>query len=297
MTSVAKLRLPDHSFLSDAQVLEIHDGGAGMTDDSRLDALVYRTIESGNAGVEKHPDLLPGGTAAVLTIPVYREQELRSLVLLAAKHDPPPAVVHPEPVGVFEVWEPVGPYEEVALASGYYGRMERFQNVSTFVRFERGNGLPGQVWEQQTAVIHDDLGNHPGFLRAAGASADLLQTAVGIPVIADQFRSSVLLLSAHRTPIARGFEVWRRSDDEFVLQQASYFELGSACQVSPGTTMKRDAGWAELLLQAGGAVLSVEPTILTHAIEFPEDQVVPDCGIAIPRFDGQSLVSFMTMLF
>jgi len=40
------------------------------------------------------------------------------------------------------------------------------------VRFEKGSGLPGQVWQDRRGVIHDELATHPGFLRAAGASAE-----------------------------------------------------------------------------------------------------------------------------
>ncbi|MGI9473546.1 MAG: GAF domain-containing protein [Rubripirellula sp.] len=204
---------------------------------------------------------------------------------------------HDNVVGVFEVWEPVGVYEELALKVGFFGKMERFRNVSSFVRFEKGNGLPGQVWQQRAGVIHDDLSNHPGFLRAAGASADLLVTAIGLPVATNAYHASVLLISSCVSPLARGFEVWQPVDDGFSLLGGAYRGLGDGIDLPAETHLPTGQGLPGLAARAGSAVLSEDVETLFagrgEAARLPEAA----CGLAIPYFDGETLTSVATLLF
>ncbi|TWT83364.1 hypothetical protein CA13_48290 [Planctomycetes bacterium CA13] len=297
MTSVSNLCLPTNCFLSDAFAIDVRDGRLSSTGHQSVDDLASRTAAQSRAMVEKDTSRLPSNAAAAISIPIYREGELVSIVVFVAMNDSSDAADECEPVGVFEIWQPIGLYDELALADGYYGRMERFQNVSSFVRFECGNGLPGQVWGKRMGVIHDDLSNHPGFLRAAGASADLLQTAIGIPVINEDFIASVVLISSHRSPIARGFEVWQRSDECFELLGGSYIGFDDEASLVAGTKLGIDDGWARLLHDTGGAVCTDNPDALMFGRQCNSDANVPKSGMAIPQYRGSRLDSFVTLLF
>ncbi len=287
--------LPKSSFLSDVSVYHVDDDGQMQNAiGAPIEQLAWAAIESGSARISTDQTVIHCDSAAAIAIPVHRSGRVVSVAVLSAK------VLNADRddlVGVFEVWEPIGVYEELALHHGYFGKMDRFQNVSSFVRFEKGTGLPGQVWQQRKSVIHDDLSNHPGFLRAAGASADLLVTAIGIPVASTAFHSTAVLISSRVSPIARGFEVWQADDSCFSFLGGAYRELGEDIQLPPEATLPLDAGLPGLAANAGGAVLCQDiKTIFAgrnHDTELPETA----CGLAIPFYDGDKLTNVTTLLF
>lgn len=217
--------------------------------------------------------------AATLSIPVFyagRLASILSFVMAAGAEDDPE-----KPVGVAEVWTPRGAYNDLRLESGYFGSLTRFQNVSSFVRFERGAGLPGQAWQAERALIHDELANHPGFLRAAGASADELRTAVGIPVFAEQFIASVVLISSAATPIARGIEVWKPAADQFELVDCAYCDLPETQQLEVGSL---PAGRDCVL----GAVVEARSAVLIQESE-ATDGPTNAGSVGIPTYLGTEL--------
>ncbi len=182
-------------FLQDAWVTRV-DGEYAVDEAAGAPiAAVQHTIVSRTPWVERTEQ------QAYLHIPTFHGDELTSVVSLLGKSPE-------QAVGVFEVWKPDGVYGDLKLSSGFYGRLDRFENVSSFVRFEPGSGLPGQTRSQLRALLHDQLPNHAGFLRAAGASADDLQTAIGIPLVAADFVASVVVISSRTAPLAKRMEVW-----------------------------------------------------------------------------------------
>ena len=121
--------------------------------------------------------------------------------------------------GAFEVWDR-SDRDELALQSNYYANLTRFGTVSQYVRFPRGSGLPGQVWEQRFPKIIHGLGKSPTFMRGAGAAADGLDVGVALPVMRSEhdLESVVLMLSSARSPIAQAFEVWTTNESESQMQ-------------------------------------------------------------------------------
>lgn len=283
--------LPSNSFLLDARTFQTGSDGKLIGDEScLLFQLASRCSSCGSALLESNADLLLESSSAAIAIPVYRAGSVNSVVVLSTRSGD-------DSVGVFEIWEPVGIYEEVSLTQGFYGVMDRFRNVSSYVRFEIGRGLPGQVWDQKIGVIHDDLSNHPGFLRAAGASADLLQTAIGIPVATkDNFFAAALLISSSATPLARAYEVWEAKDDGFSLVSRGYQDLDESLRREHGSTMGIGLGLAGLAASEGSAVTCEDPTVLFAGLETgPIPQA--GSGLAIPYFDGDKLSSVTTLIF
>ncbi|MFG0254513.1 MAG: GAF domain-containing protein [Rhodopirellula sp. JB053] len=290
--------LPSACFLSDVAVFDIDESGnPSSSHRPELLPLAESAVQSGSSEVASSD--LPSGASAGISIPVYYDGKVVSVVVLLARSAEGEVETNESPIGVFEVWEPIGIYDEVALKDGYYGKMERFHNVSSFVRFERGSGLPGQVWDGRCSMIHDDLGNHPGFLRAAGASADLLRTAVGIPVAAEHFRSTAVLISSSQTPIARGMEVWKVCEgrDEFELVSAAYHNLGDDYALPIGTCRSGELSPFSRLKQEMRALVTDDPSELLAGRDKDVAAPGPTSGLAIPFFEGVTLTSITLFLF
>ena len=278
-----------NSFLRDVRAYDVKEESSVLMseDESPLDEVATLSAGSGNAQVNPRIQLGDEFVAA-FAIPIYRGNRVISVVVAAAK-------TAADSLGVFEIWTPVGPHEELHLSGGYFAGLERFQNVSSFIRFEKGVGLPGDVWKTRKSVIHDNLSNHPGFLRAAGASAETLQMAIGIPIAADEFVGVAVLISAAATPMARGLEVWNASPDGFVLDQASYSGLSPDLQLSVGTKLSTNGGLPGLAAEHGGASTTENETFLYAG----RTNASPDLtgALAIPFFDGEVLASVTTLLF
>lgn len=287
--------LPSNCFLSDVVVFDCQEPGSFVPSRrSDLLPMAEKAVATGTAEVSTQR--MPYEAGAAIAIPVYRGGDVVSVVVLLARQcDSSPT----GPVGVFEVWEPIGVYQEVALKAGYYGSMERFQNVSSFVRFEKNSGLPGQIWQHRCGVIHDDLATHPGFLRAAGASAETLRTAVGIPVAGDHFRAAAVLISSSRTPIARGMEVWsvRPDCDEFELISAAYYDLGEDYPLPIGTRRGSNLMPFARLKEEKRALVTDDPNELLAGRDQRTAAPGPTSGLAVPFFDGITLTSITLFLF
>lgn len=222
-------------------------------------------------------------SVASLSLPVFAGDTITSVVTLV--------VTDPEAAGVLEIWGIVGEYEELGLDCGYFGKLERFQNVSSFVRFEKGAGLPGQAWSQELTIIHDHLAKHPGFLRAAGASADALSTAIGIPVFRGaDFLATSVLISSTDAPIAKAVEVWKHTDRGFELQSRAIAGSDAPFVLGNEVLVGNDCGILGSCLAAKSAVLTEDPSQLElgsaqEALKL--DDVVG--GLAIPMFVGDDL--------
>lgn len=303
-TALTVSSFPPSAFLSDVSVYDVDASGelVGCVG-SPIEHLARAAVESGSSEITTRAEWLSSESVASIAIPVHRGGHVVSVATLSARRSNDIHEEQDDLVGVFEVWEPIGVYEEVALKLGFYGRMERFQNVSSFVRFEKGNGLPGLVWQDRCAVIHDDLGNHPGFLRAAGASADLLVTAIGIPVASTAFHGVAVLIGSNASPLARGFEVWHADRGGFCLLGGAYRNLPSPYCLNPGTLLDGREGLPGLAASRGGAVLCTSSEVLRCGM--PSDSAdatsksasAPSISLAIPFYEGESLTSVATLLF
>lgn len=284
--------IPVSQFLASFEVYDVAPSGTvtEMTNTGKLRPLVLPTASSGLPQIVNDRQSLPETVAAVLAFPIYRAGQIVSVVALAA-------AAEPEALGVFEIWEPHGEFAEVKLTQGYYSQLDRFQNVSSFIRFERGSGLPGLVWQRRRAVVHNDLPNHPGFLRAAGASAEALTTAVGIPIFDDDFVASVVLISSSKSPLARGIEIWSPDADGFFLLEGSYPSLDHCFHLPPGARLDRDSGLPGLARQHGGACVSHQPDQYAAGRSLSREQAQKHSGLALPYYDDAVLTSVVVLLF
>jgi hypothetical protein len=286
------LATPISDFLASFEVYDVDPSGmvTAATGESEFKALVLSTGLSGLPMIVIDPEQLPAGVAAVLLFQIYRDGEIVSVVALAASDNE-------SALGVFEIWEPVGQYDEVRLAQGYYSKLERFQNVSSFIRFEKGSGLPGTVWHRRRAVVHNDLPNHPGFLRAAGASAEALTTGIGIPIFDDDFVASIVLISSAKSPLARGIEIWTPVEDGFVLFEGSYPSLDPCFILPSGARLSSDAGLPGLAQKHCGACVSHDVSVFAAGRRISSELASGHRGLALPYYDGALLTSVVVLLF
>jgi len=284
--------IPVSPFLASFEVYDVVSSGAviELTETGELRLVALPTASSGLPRIVDDRESLPKNVAAVLTFPIYRAGQIVSVVALAAAADP-------AALGVFEIWEPYGEFAEVKLTQGYYSQLDRFQSVSSFIRFEKGSGLPGSVWQRRCAVVHNDLPNHPGFLRAAGASAEALTTAIGIPIFDDDFVASVLLISSSKSPLARGLEIWLPDVDSFSLLEGSYPSLDPCFHLPPGARLAGNHGLPGLAQQHGGACVSHQPDQYAAGRAIPHEQAQQHSGLALPYYDDAELTSVVVLLF
>lgn len=250
-----------------------------------------RALQSENGG----PSSTGSHSATVLGIPVFDGESLKSVVAFSVRPDQTKA----DATGVFEIWTPQGVYQELGLSDGHFGELDRFQNVSSFVRFEKGRGLPGQAWASGRAVIHDNLPNHPGFLRAAGASAESLECAIAFPVFTNRFLGSVVLISSDQSPMFRGMEVWNRRDAKLELSAAAYLKQDAEqLAIARGSVVALDEGLAGLAAKQRQAVLTTEAELLHLGRPSPPGTQSPlRGGLALPCFRSSELTCVTLMLF
>lgn len=143
------------------------------------------------------------GLTCAIALPIFAGEFLQAVAVFFCGDDD-------KHVGAIELWSN-DPAEspDMGLCDGYYGTAEVFEKDSRAIKFRRGYGLPGLVWERQLPVFMDDLGKSQHFLRARSAVKVGINRGLGLPCSAGDGRTYVLtFLSALGTPIARRFEVW-----------------------------------------------------------------------------------------
>jgi hypothetical protein len=143
-------------------------------------------------------------------------------------------------------------------------------------------------------MIHDDLSNHPAFLRAAGASADSLQTAIGIPIISDDFVAALVMISPRVTPLARGFEIWASEENGFRLVQAVYPDLDAELHLKVGVFFDTMEDLPSLACEHGGMTTTENERFLYAGRSACTGM---DSALSIPTYHGNRLDSVTTLLF
>ena len=103
-----------------------------------------------------------------------------------------------------EVWVPSDDRTMLEFGGGLYGEATRFAAISRSLCFGRGEGLPGQAWEQgRPLVLKVFEGSY--FRRTAAAHAEGITCGIAVPIFAGDFLTSVLvdLLRRRRGPCRR----------------------------------------------------------------------------------------------
>jgi len=229
------------------------------------------------------------GIGAAVAIPFFRGNELVAIITFLCGD-------RAESEGCIEVWEPNGK-GELEHADGYYGKLTSFETVSRQLKFPRGVGLPGLVFQYGTPQIIDDLKKSNSFLRAAAARESGVASGLGLPLYCgSSIAQVILLLSADSTPLARGFEIWR-TNDEGTLQCEQSFYASELVEFGAQRKSLRVDSDAQL---AGRAYVSKLPFVVsTETRAYAELDAARALGIrmalALPIDDGLKIRAVVLM--
>lgn len=142
------------------------------------------------------------GLGSVLAIPYRRRGRIQAVVVFLMN-------VRRDLCGVAEVWTPDrdgGP--QLELHRGYYSGLTHFGAASQQVRFARGEGLPGRVWQTGRPLVAPDVASWDAFVRRSPAEADHIKTGIGIPLFVDGgLESVVTMFGTREVPLARDVSV------------------------------------------------------------------------------------------
>ncbi len=112
-------------------------------------------------------------------------------------------------IRVVEVWVPDAAGTLLEFGSGWYGDTRTFGAVSRRMCFGRGEGLPGQAWDQGRPLMLTDLG-HEMFRRKQAAAAEGLSCGLALPVFAGEaLRAVVLIFCGDDEAHVGAMELWR----------------------------------------------------------------------------------------
>ncbi|MBA55046.1 MAG: GAF domain-containing protein [Pseudomonadales bacterium] len=158
------------------------------------------------------------GLACALSIPVFAGDFLLGIMVLFCGSGK-------DLSGAVEVWHnPFGSGNELKLADGYYGQLERFEWISRRLTILHGRGLPGRAWDQNRPVMINDLPNSNSFLRARNAGDCGITSGLAIPFSYTPKQVQIVtFLSTLVTPIAKRFEVWVPDmEDRYLLFKSGF---------------------------------------------------------------------------
>lgn len=110
-------------------------------------------------------------------------------------------------IRVVELWVP-DDQGLLELGGSYYGDARRFGQISREMCFGRGEGLPGQAWEQGRPIVLKELdGNY--FRRAQAAAADGLTCAIAMPLfLGDTLKAVMLIFCGDDRQHLGAIELW-----------------------------------------------------------------------------------------
>jgi hypothetical protein len=242
----------------DGNMLQLHSGAYGQLTEfaqasadltlekgQGLPGAAYRSMrpevwhELGVGFVRQQSAQLAGLSAAV-ALPWFRGNSLIAVVVFLCGS-------REQTGGCIEVWEP-NDQKLLVHMDGYYGRLSTFEDVSRVMRFPRGQGLPGIVWERGMPHILEDLAASSSFMRASAARESGVTSGLGVPLfVGGQVEYVVTLLSAASTPLARAFEIWVPDAEAQLSLEQSYY----APDLSPLGDETRSASFSAAVDIAG----------------------------------------------
>jgi hypothetical protein len=145
-------------------------------------------------------------------------------------------------IRAIEVWVPSRDRQTLEFGAALYGNATHMAAGSRSLVFGRGEGLPGQAWEQQRPLVLKQLeGSY--FRRARAARADGLTCGMAVPVFAGDFLSAVLLMfCGDDAEHAGAIELWHndpRLNSDMALEDGYYGSTGDAFEMSSRRTLFR----------------------------------------------------------
>ena len=236
-------------------------------------------------------------------IPIFIGEFLKAVVVLLCGH------VENE-TGAIELWETGAECaegtagtagtenpDELSLAIGYYNSLKKLKLASQTLRFSKGIGLPGTVWDYRIPIVAD-MSDSSLFRRASTAAIEGITSAIGLPFMNYAGKEYVLtFLSSSSTPIARRFEIWLPDrDHEHLTLHAHKCEME---QVDLPQDKERKIHLGEGLI--GQSWITGTPAISTDLVGdgLLQIDLQPDVstGLVLPIIEEGFLKSIVVLMF
>lgn len=229
------------------------------------------------------------GLKCAIGMPVFSGEFLLAVIVFLCGDDEAHS-------GAIEVWANDPDREnELGVIDGYYGTLEYFEFISRKTKIMKGFGLPGQVWEKETPVLMEDLGNSTSFIRGRDAKNAGITTGIGIPLSIQQKGVNIMVfLSAKTTPIARRLQVWLPDKEHEKLSCLTSYGVDNDDSIR--LYESKSIGKGEGLL--GHAWLTGVPEIgHGHLSGSSSSPASVDSLLAVPVIDNGRLQAIVTFMF
>jgi hypothetical protein len=231
------------------------------------------------------------GLDAGVAFPVFRGDDVIAVVsLLCGSRE--------HTGGCIEVWAP-NDLRELAIVRGFYGQLEAFGELSSLIRFQKGRGLPGIVWERGLPHIIPDLRSSAAFIRAAAARTSGVTAGLGVPLYRGKEVAQVLLLlSAQATPLARAFEIWLVDPNGGLTLSEFYYSSDLAVYTDGKTPPKSPPGQglAQRVRETGLPFASRAPHTLQPVYGTAPARASFQLGLGLPVHDGDRIRAIVNLL-
>jgi len=154
-----------------------------------------------------------------------------------------------------EVWVPSTDRTMLEWGGGLYRDAPRFAAISKTLCFGRGEGLPGQAWEQQRPIVLKVFeGSY--FRRTAAAHAEGITCGIAVPIFAGDFLTAVLIVFCGDDESHAGaIELWGNVPGEsadMTLVDGYYGTTADTFEfMSRRTTFRRGTGLPGMTWESG----------------------------------------------
>ncbi len=226
------------------------------------------------------PTLARHGISGAVAVPTYDHGRVCAVLLLYLRGG---AGVR----AAVELWAGRSGQHELGTVSAYYADLARFGNISQYVNFPMGSGLPGKVWQTGRPQVMEQLAQSPEFLRSTGAENEGLTNGFGLPIIRGlELRGVLLTLDSQVTSFADTYEVWEpaMAGHAAAMQRTQTIYPAGSRFGQAGKTLKRQPGegligkaWASRRPELTNELIVMEPN---RAPAVEEDHLT--YGLAIP---------------
>lgn len=117
-------------------------------------------------------------------------------------------------IRTLEYWLPSPGGSLLEFGGGLFGEAKRFEAATRNLCFGRGEGLPGQAWEEGHPIMLNSL-EGANFRRGAAARAAGLTCAIALPVfVAEELSAVVVLFCGDDADHAGAIELWQNQPEE-----------------------------------------------------------------------------------
>lgn len=141
-----------------------------------------------------------------------------------------------------EYWVPSTDGSLLEYGGGLFGEAKRFEAATRSLCFGRGEGLPGQAWEEGHPIMLKSL-QGSNFRRGAAAQAAGLTCAIALPVfVAQRLSTVVVLFCGDDQDHAGAIELWHNDPQEsndLTLQDGYYGTTGDTFEFLSRSTQFR----------------------------------------------------------